>query len=915
MELKDYQARVLADLANYLDVLDGTPKLAQAFKDYWAGKGVRVGSEGGRSAMAPYKNTVPGVPHICAKVPTAGGKTFIAVNALATVFSALATRAPRRAKMVVWLVPSLTILDQTVQALSSPQHPYRQRLDQLFRHRVVVYEKRDLLMGAGFSYDTAQAQLSIVVMSFDSLRAKNKEDRKIFQENGNLASFLQPDPGDPADWRLPEHDASALINVIRRLRPVVVVDESHNAESALSVEMMMNLNPDFILDLTATPRNNSNIFSFVDALALKKQHMVKLPVIVANRSSKNEVIESALILRRQLEDLATAEQAAGGRYIRPIVLFQAQPRTDDDNTTFEKIRQQLVDWQVPEDQIKIKTADINELKGVDLMSPACPVRYIITVNALKEGWDCPFAYILASLADKTSAVDVEQILGRVLRMPHVQQHCHDLLNLSYVFTASNKFMDTLQSVVRGLNRAGFSDKDFRAIDADLPDAAAGSAATTAALAGAAGHPQLPLAGLLDRPADRAEAAAAGEADLSSIAPDWQTAATAAFPARAEAGGSEADTAPPDAASAGAAFVASIKARAMAENQAFEEKALASNDDVSPELEDKMNRHQVKDIFRDEALTVRLPQFFIRVPNGGFFADEQPFQLFEREELLKEFRLSQADATISFEDVETEVYRVDLEQLGEENYAPRAFKLAARERAQFTSYLLALSRDSQVMNLVSRLTELVGNIYPITDPEIKAYIRRVVTGMSAEQIRDCIERDVAYVRKIKQKITTLSNGHAQKTFTDLLDVDRIAVQPSFALPASITPSANASAVPKSLYVIEAAMGDFERRLINDVANLDSVQWWHRNGSRGKGFRINGFLNHYPDFIVKTKAGRIIALETKGDDRDNTDSELKLKLGKLWQAKAGRDYRYMMVFENNPVDGAERLADALAKIRQL
>lgn len=188
-------------------------------------------------------------------------------------------------------------------------------------------------------------------------------------------------------------------------------------------------------------------------------------------------------------------------------------------------------------------------------------------------------------------------------------------------------------------------------------------------------------------------------------------------------------------------------------------------------------------------------------------------------------------------------------------------------------------------------------------------------MTAEQLRDCIERDVAYVLKIKQKITTLANAHAQKTFSDMLDVDRVAMQPSFALPESITPSANASAVPKSLYVTEAAMGDFERRVINDVANLDSVQWWHRNLSRGKGFRINGFLNHYPDFIVKTKAGRIIALETKGDDRDNTDSELKLKLGKLWEAKAGRDYRYMMVFENNPIDGAERLSDALRKIGQL
>jgi type III restriction enzyme len=207
------------------------------------------------------------------------------------------------------------------------------------------------------------------------------------------------------------------------------------------------------------------------------------------------------------------------------------------------------------------------------------------------------------------------------------------------------------------------------------------------------------------------------------------------------------------------------------------------------------------------------------------------------------------------------------------------------------------------------------MYPITDPEVKEYVRRIVAGMNADQVRDCMERDVAYVRKIKQKIATLADAHALKAFTDMLDLDRIVIRSGFKLPESITPNANASAVPKSLYVTEAAMGEFERRLINDIANLDSVQWWHRNLSRGKGFRINGFLNHYPDFIVKTKAGKIIALETKGDDRDNSDSELKLRLGKQWEAKAGREYRYMMVFENNPVDGAERLADALKKISQL
>ena len=207
---------------------------------------------------------------------------------------------------------------------------------------------------------------------------------------------------------------------------------------------------------------------------------------------------------------------------------------------------------------------------------------------------------------------------------------------------------------------------------------------------------------------------------------------------------------------------------------------------------------------------------------------------------------------------------------------KAFKLAGNERARFTAYLLSLPQESQIANLVSRITELIGNMYPITDPEVKEYVRRIVVGMSAEQMRDCIERDVAYVRKIKKKISALADVHAVKAFTDLLDVDRIVLQPGFKLSESITPSANASAIPKSLYVTEAAMGDFERRLINDIANLESVQWWHRNLSRGKGFRINGFLNHYPDCIVKTKAGKIIALDTKGDGRDNSDSELKLNL---------------------------------------
>lgn len=189
--------------------------------------------------------------------------------------------------------------------------------------------------------------------------------------------------------------------------------------------------------------------------------MVKLPVIVYNRNSQQEVMADAIDLRNRLEQYAVAEQEKTGLYIRPIVLFQAQPKGKEDSTTFEKLKERLVSAGIPAEQIATKTADVNELKHEDLLSPKCQIRYIITVNALKEGWDCPFAYILASLANKTSQVDVEQIVGRVLRQPHTRKHGISALNMSYVLTSSNDFKATLDGVVKGLNGAGFSEKDYR----------------------------------------------------------------------------------------------------------------------------------------------------------------------------------------------------------------------------------------------------------------------------------------------------------------------------------------------------------------------------------------------------------------------------------------------------------------------
>ncbi len=458
MELKSYQQKVIENIEEYLEYVQEQKDLSKAFNQYWEDK-IGPYNPLDNTGMQPYKNNVPNAAHVCVKVPTAGGKTFIAVNALHSIFSAYDSSKP---KAVIWLVPWSNLLQQTVNALSNPEHPYRQKLNTLFNHSVEIYQKQDLLQGSNFNPTVVKDQLSVFVMSFASLRARNKEDRKVYQENGQLETFA-------SQYKNEEHilegvDDTALINVIRSLNPVLIVDESHNAESDLSVDMLKNLNPSFILDLTATPKENSNIVSLVPAIELKKEHMVKLPVIVYNNHDKTEVINNALHLQRKLEILAKKQETEGGKYIRPIVLFQAQPKTKNDNTTFEKLKEQLLSLGIPENHIKIKTANIDELKGIDLMDKDCEVRYIITINALKEGWDCPFAYILASLADKSSAVDVEQILGRVLRQPYVQKHSAFQLNLSYVLTASAKFNETLQNIVKGLQTSGFSEKDYRKVD-------------------------------------------------------------------------------------------------------------------------------------------------------------------------------------------------------------------------------------------------------------------------------------------------------------------------------------------------------------------------------------------------------------------------------------------------------------------
>ncbi len=888
MELKKYQQEVITDLSDFIDEIDKHNRLDIAFREFWAKKGISV-NDYDNDYLHPYDNSVKGVPRVTVKVPTAGGKTFIACNALQTIFKNMPMGKP---KVVAWFVPSDSILKQTYKNLSNPSHPYRQKIDSHFNGRVQVVDKEGALMGHNIKPNQIGEQLTIFVLSVQSFATNTKDGKRVYRENENLEEYTKL--YDSMTKRVDGSDETGFIQVLSYLNPVVIIDESHNFEANLRVEMLNAINPRFIIDLTATPRKKSNIISFVDAIKLKRANMVKLPVIVYNHRSTDEVISKAINLQRSLEIKAKEQESNGGRYIRPIVLFQAQPRTNDDNITFEKIKQRLVEVGIPEEQIKIKTADKDELKSVDLMSKDCPVRYIITVNALKEGWDCPFAYILASLANKTSRVDVEQILGRVLRLPYTTKHKDDLLNLSYVFTASNDFKDTLENIVKSLNRAGYSKRDYRISETQetqLNDNT--QELSLSELFGTNTEPQpepqpyIPI--FEDAPivCENEEVYFNAEAIRASI------------------NNVEAQN-----------DIDEIEQFAKNTNSQFEAEMVEAekeNDDTPNEIKEMTKNYKIKDAFAEYASNVKLPIFVKKVNTASLFEPEGAVVPIDKKMLSEGFDLSIADKTINFARVEAEARMIDLDSQNE--YTPVAMNINSRALETIRNYFNSLPTKSKKEQLSKSIAKDI-KINEISEPQIAKYIYDVIEKFDDEALSDMMFYRVETTNKIKQKIQSLLATHQEKVFKDLLDVGEIKCGMPYEFPPRITHKKTAIGLYKGLYAEEDGdINDFEHRVINAVANLDNVVFWHRNPERSKGFFINGYINHYPDFIIYLKSGMIVVLETKGDDRDNTDSKRKVELGSKWASKAGDNFRYFMVFDKTEMNGAITLSELLDKIKRM
>lgn len=868
MELKTYQKKVITDISNYMKKLNETGDISRAYREVWEDKGVPVAS----GKIPPYQSVLPGIPHLCMKVPTGGGKTYLACNAIKPIFDGLPYT---KTKVVVWLVPSDSILSQTIKALKDSSHPYRQKINADFNSRVEVYSKEELLNGQNFNITAVNEQLSIMVLSYDSFRGR-KDALKAKQENSNLAPMAKA-LGTP-EYPIDDADETALLQIINQLEPLVIVDESHHARSNLSKEMLINFNPCFVLDLTATPTKDSNVLCFVDAVQLKRENMVKLPVIVYNRDSMQEVMVDAIDLRSRLEQQAIEEK---DYYVRPIVLFQAQPKGKEDSTTFEKLKAKLVEVGIPEEQIAIKTADVNELKNVDLLSESCPIRFIITVNALKEGWDCPFAYILASLANKTSQVDVEQIVGRVLRQPYTHRFAkHPSLNMSYVLTSSNDFKNTLDGIVRGLNGAGFSEKDYRVGEIDeikKPEITTGQQITVFDEE------------ILD------DSSTSNEGSELTFEPEEflefdSNAINIALKQREEQCQEKTG--------ADLLLEEAEKQQAIFEDSVVKEEDEAFSD-VPTEVRSMIDCFHVNSEYEDEIDSLKLPQFFMKVENS-LFVEGYSVKL-SKEHLSDGFTLKGKSYAIDFDRADDEIAKIDISDA--EGSTPKVFKMSDIDQKYFKEQFPRLSSQQKMDTCKDILYKSVKKIDTIEDGELKSYINLIVDSMETETIGALEKAPMGFAARIKAYVEALLDQHYQKVFSDWIETGKIICEPSYKLPKSIAPLRSTSTFGGSLYQAEEEVNGFEYEMVMALTSLDNIKWWHRNISK-REFCINAYINHYPDFIVMTKSGKIVLIETKGDHLENTETRQKLAVGRAWQSLAGTNYRYYMVFQNKDLnlDGA-------------
>jgi len=446
LTLKKYQKTTLENLRLFLEEAY-FGKHEEAFEKHRTESAKRAAPLAYRP-LEKLENT----PYVCLRLPTGGGKTLLGAYTISTAAQAF---LEQDFPLILWLVPSNTIRQQTLETLKNPRHPNREAITQKFGNQVLVL---DIAEFTQIRPQDIKGKAVILVGTIQTLRVDNTEGRKVYAHHEDLEPHFVNIPKTLEGLEKIEEGAGqgtikfSFRNLLALHRPLVIVDEAHNATSKLSVEVMQRINPACIIEFTATPATNSNILHSVSASELKAENMIKLPVVLTEHQTWQEAITAAVQTREKLQILA--KNGNERDYIRPIVLFQAEDKGHE--ITYEVVLNYLLENEtIDRERIAIATGNQRELDGINLLDPNNKIDFVITVEALKEGWDCPFAYVFCSVATVHSKKDIEQILGRVLRMPYATKRTQEELNRAYAHVSEDSWKNAVPELQDRMISMGF----------------------------------------------------------------------------------------------------------------------------------------------------------------------------------------------------------------------------------------------------------------------------------------------------------------------------------------------------------------------------------------------------------------------------------------------------------------------------
>jgi type III restriction enzyme len=870
-QLKEYQQKALDALKSYFQTTNLLRAAGMRVPARHAFAEVTLESFG---QSRPY-NPVPGLeglPYVCLRMPTGAGKTFVACYAAK---SAAQDLVQADHPLILWLVPSNAILKQTVAALKDRNHPYRQALDAEFGNVTVLDRQEALAVTPAMLLGGA----TILVSTIQAFRVDDTEGRKVYEESGALMGHFDNLPTallrdlDCHDNGQPKR---SLANVLRLHRPIVLVDEAHNVRTPLSFETLTRFRPSCIVEFTATPdtkQNPSNVLHAVSAAELKAEEMVKLPIILHTNPNWRDLLSDAIARLNDLQRQADLEKQHTGEYVRPVMLIQAQPRSHPAAITVDVIRNTLIeDFGVSPEAIARDAYDYNELDRCDdIRNVDCPIRFVITITSLQEGWDCPTAYVLCSVAELSSGTAVEQILGRIMRLPNVRRKDLDDLNQAYAFGASSNFGETARALIEGLVQNGF-DRVEAATLVQVPE-------------------QLPL-----------------DTDFSDLP---------MFAAIPQPITIAADLLPPD-----ADIPQSLADRLQVDRQSGDlqltgplnpdEVTILYGWDPSDKWRNTVDRtmHDLRQQYVTLSPAQRGETF--TVPVLALQQGELPLSAFSRSHFIGILPLAQMDASLTPEDFPDEPAQT---RQGRIDVGPNQdLRFDFIDELHHEVRLLASDQDWDRADLVLWLDRTLPRPKSITQHNSLPFINNALDyllntrGLSLDRlVHDKYRLRAALATRIEKHFDAYQKMQFQpfllEDTTPLIVTDDPEISFTYdphAYPCPPYRGQHGNFNFKKHYY--DTVGDLNGEEFGCAAHLDmmtEVEFWVRNPVKSvKAFSLQTSTDRfYPDFVCKLTDGRYLVVEYKGRDRiDNPEEVEKDQLGHIWEKLSDGRCLFLMVTDN-------------------